>query len=45
MEISTLIGVMIIGKVGKMGRRDEEEVRIGVSILGKGIVEMEGMFI
>ena len=36
---------MIIGEVGKIGARDEEEVRIGVWIWGEGIVEMEGMFI
>ena len=43
MGISTLIGEMIIGEVGKIGARDEEEVRVSVSIWGGAIVEIEGM--
>ena len=31
-------------EVGKIGARDEEEVRINVSIWGEAIVEMEGIF-
>ena len=42
--ISTLIGEIIIGEVGKIGARDEKEVRISVSIWGEAIVEMEGIF-
>ena len=43
MKISTLMGEMIIEEVGKIGARDEEEVRIGVSIWEEEIVEIEGM--
>ena len=39
-RISTLMGVIIIREVGKIGARDEEEVRISVSIWGESIVEM-----
>ena len=37
------MGVIIMGEVGKIGARDEEEVRISVSIWGGAIVEIEGM--
>ena len=41
--ISTLMGEMTMGEVGKIDTRDEEEVRIGVSIWGERIAEMEGI--
>ena len=37
------MGEIIIGEVGKIDTRDEEEVGIEVSIWGERIVEMEGM--
>ena len=42
--ISTLMGKIIMGEVGKRDTRDEEEVMIGVSIWEERIVEMEGIY-
>ena len=41
--ISTLMGETIMGEVGKIDTRDEEEARRGVSIWGERTIGMEGI--